>query len=170
METLNKKERFTDIYNKEVDAVFRYCRSRVNDRDKAVEITQDVFTELCVKYSKDEAVEHERAFLFTLAHNKIVDWYRRKKSLSLDEMMNDDGEHFFEPADEKAGTDIVLGAEAGRIIEAINALDPSYREAVYLRFVEDLPPQEIAKILGTTASITSVRITRGLEKLKEKFN
>ncbi|MEK7642161.1 MAG: sigma factor-like helix-turn-helix DNA-binding protein, partial [Patescibacteria group bacterium] len=39
-------------------------------------------------------------------------------------------------------------------------------DAVYLRFVEGLSPPEIAEIIGISTNATSVRITRGLEKLR----
>jgi RNA polymerase sigma-70 factor (ECF subfamily) len=170
MKASNIKEEFNTIYIKESDSLFRYCLTRVSDREKAIDIVQDVFTQLWIMYNKGEVVKYSRAFLFTVARNRIIDWYRKKKSLSLDAMADTDSELFFEPMDEKAHLNIILSTEAKRVIEAIDTLEPSYREAVYLRFVEDLSPQEIATILETTAGVVSVRITRGIEKLKAQFN
>lgn len=171
MEVINIKEEFTNIYNKEVDSLFRYCVVRVSDHSKATEIVQDIFTELWLKYNKGEIVTYSRAFLFTIAHNRIIDWYRKKKSQSLDAMMeSEETENSFEPADEKAHLDIILSAEAKRVVEAINELEFNYREPLYLRFVEDLSPEEIAKILNSTANVISVRLTRGIDKLRKQFD
>ncbi len=56
--------------------------------------------------------------------------------------------------------------EARHLIGKINEIDPIYQHAVYLRFVEDLKPKEIAEILGESANVVSVHINRGLKQLR----
>ncbi len=165
------KQKFTEIYEKEADSLFRYCFLRVSDREKAIDIVQDIFTELWKAQNSGEKIRKERAYLFTLAHNRIVDWYRKKKSESLDALIDkEDAGSIFEPADEQAHLNIVSSAETKMILEEIETFEPIYKDVLYLRFAEDLLPQEIASVLGITASIVSVRIARGLEKLREKFH
>ena len=167
----HNKQKFTEIYEKEADSMFRYCLMRVSDREKAADIVQDIFTELWKKYQTGEKIENQRAYLFTLAKNRIIDWYRKKKSESLDALMeNDDSERPFDVADAGIHSKIVLSAEAKRVLEEMEKLEPIYKDVLYLRFTEDLTPKEIGKIIGETANVISVRIARGLEKLKEKFN
>ena len=171
MEVHNTKQKFTEIYNREADSLFRYCFLRVHDRDKAIDIVQDIFTELWKAYHTNEHIRNERAYLFTLAHNRIIDWYRKKKTDSLDVLLdNGNDSRPFDYPDEKTHLHIMFSAEAKRVLEAIETLEPTYRDVLYLRFAEDLSPQEIASILDSTASIVSVRITRGLEKLREQFH
>ena len=85
-------------------------------------------------------------------------------------MENDDSERPFDVADAGIDSRIVLSAEAKRVLEEMEKLEPIYKDVLYLRFTEDLTPKEIGKIIGETANVISVRIARGLEKLKEKFN
>lgn len=170
MKAHHTKEKFTEVYDRESDALFRYCSLRVHDREKAIDIVQDIFAELWKKYQAGEKIENERAYLFTLAHNRIIDWYRKKKSESLDALLEkEDGERPFDYANEDH-TNTFLSSEAKRVLEAIEILEPIYRDVLYLRFAEDLSPQEIASILDSTANVVSVRITRGLEKLREEFH
>lgn len=171
MEAHMIQEQFTEIYKRHADALFRYCYMRVHDREKAVDIVQDIFSELWKKYQSGETIEYEKAFLFTLAHNRIIDWYRKKKSDSLDVLLeNDDEGKAFEPADEKMHSNMVLSAEAKRVLLEIEKLEPIYRDVLSLRFTKDLTPQEIGEIIGENANTVSIRITRGLEKLKERFH
>jgi RNA polymerase sigma-70 factor (ECF subfamily) len=170
METHDTKK-FTEIYDREADALFRYCFFRINDREKAIDMVQDIFVELWKVLHTGEKIKRERPYLFTLAHNRVIDWYRKKKSESLDALLeNENTARPFDYADEHAHADIIVSAEAKRVLTAIEFLDPTYRDVLYLRFAEDLSPQEIAKVIGSTASIVSVRITRGLEKLREQFD
>jgi len=49
----------------------------------------------------------------------------------------------------------------------LQKLPDAYREALSLRYIEGLSPQEIGKIVGESENAVSVRIHRGLKKLKE---
>ena len=171
MEQGNTKQQFEEVYAKEVDSLFKYCALRVSSKTQAMDIVQDVFIELWQVYQKGEEVKNDRALLFTILRNRIIDWYRKKKALSLDSMMEKrDGEPSFEPRDIKAEESIVFSAESKRAVEAINTLDDTYREVLYLRLIEDLTPEEIGSVLDLNANTVSVRITRGLEKLRTKLN
>ena len=71
------------------------------------------------------------------------------------------------PAKGTSVVDLELGAEGRYLLDKLADLPTDYKEVVYLRFVEDLKPQEIAEVLGESANAISVRINRGLEKLRE---
>lgn len=110
-------------------------------------------------------IDKVRPFLFKVAHNLIIDWYRKKKPVSLEGLTTEDGVEF-EPHQETPFADLEMGAEGRYLVGKIDDLGPQYRQPVYLRFVEGLSPQEIGDILGITANAASVRINRGLEKLR----
>ncbi len=166
MET-STTEIFKKIYNEESDSIFRFCLIRVSNREQALDITQETFLRLWKSLLEDEKILNNRAFLFTVARHLIVDWYRKKKSTSLDALM-DNKTKPFDVIDEKMTNEIEVGAEGRYLIDKINELSPDFRDPVYLRFVENLLPQEIAAILNISANTASVRITRGLEELRKK--
>jgi RNA polymerase sigma factor (sigma-70 family) len=92
----------------------------------------------------------------------IIDHYRKKKSDSLDKMEEDAG---FLPVAEELAAD--MGAEAKRIQHLITTLPKEYQTPLVLRFVDGLQPKEIADILGLSVNVVSVRIHRGIEKLRD---
>jgi RNA polymerase sigma-70 factor (ECF subfamily) len=170
MDHLDIKDQFKKIYEAEADSIFRYCVFRVSQRSQAKDIVQDTFIEFWQIYQKGEEVKNARALLYTILRHRIIDWYRKKKSLSLDGMMaSKDGEQNFEPRDDRAYNDITFSAEAARAKEAINTLPINYRDAVYLRLIEDRSPEEIGALLGINANSASIRINRGMEKLRKKY-
>ena len=160
------KKRFTDIYNQESDSLFRFCLLRVSDREKALDLTQESFTRLWSSFSLGKRVDNPRALLYRVARNLIIDWYRRTKSVSL-ESLSEEGEREFDAPDPRANLDIEMNADIKRVLLILNDLEPQYREVIYFRYVEDLPPQEIAEILKLNANTVSVRITRGIEALRK---
>lgn len=162
------KSTFNATYTAEADAIFRFCLVRVSDREQALDLVQETFTRLWKTLSSGKEMSNSRAFLFTVAHRLIIDWYRKKKSLSLESMSNDESGESYDQADEATMyTGLEMGSEGRFLLEKIRELNPSYRQAVYLRFVEGLSPPEIGDILGISANAASVRINRGIRELRK---
>lgn len=156
---------FVETYNREADSIFRFCLLRTSDREMALDFTQDTFMRFwkCLAASQD--IKNHRTFLFTIARNIIIDWYRKKKPYSLDALMENAGEarpSLVLVAVENTETEV----EAEFLIRKIAELPEPYSNAVYLRCVEELKPREIAEVLGESANVISVRISRGLEQLR----
>jgi RNA polymerase sigma-70 factor (ECF subfamily) len=165
------KEKFISLYNKLSDSVFRYCIFRISDRDVALDITQETFTKYWDALADGQKIKSDGALIFTIARNLIIDHYRKKKSVSLEAMTeNTDEENNIEDfimIDSNKKYEIELETEARFLMNKIIELPKSYQQVVYLRYVEDLSPGEIANILGISVSATSVRIHRGIEELKK---
>jgi len=58
-------------------------------------------------------------------------------------------------------------AKEARMQEAILQLSEDYREALRLRYVENLPSKEIAEKLGKSDAAVRVMLTRSLKKLQD---
>lgn len=71
-------------------------------------------------------------------------------------------------AADEASPDILLARleEEKRVVRAVEALAEPYREAILLRWFEDLPPREIARRTGTPVETVHTRLRRGLERLR----
>lgn len=160
-----EKKAFTKLFELEHDRLLRFCILRVSSRDLALEFAQESFARLWGRLVSGEKVENQVAFLYAIARNLIIDWYRRKKAVSL-EALSGDEERPFDPGDERAHLELELAADASRVLELFSRLEDKQREVLHFRFVEDLPPREIARRLGLTPNAVSVRISRGLEALR----
>lgn len=156
---------FGEIYSRESDAIFRFCLIRTSDREVALDFTQDTFMRFWNSLVAEKDIKNHRTFLFTIARNIVIDWYRKKKSFSLETLMENtaEGRGTFQLA---ANDDVETEVEAEFLIRKIGELPEPYGNAVYLRCVEELKPREISEILGESANVISVRISRGLEQLR----
>ncbi len=153
---------FLVAYETHADALFRHAMLRVRDRDVAKDIVQEAYSKTWMYLSKGKKVDHIRAFLYRVANNLIVDGSRRKKSSSLDAMTEDDG---FEAIDETTKDPGDIGDARGAM-KLLESLDEIYRTAITMRFVDGLSPKEIATALKVSENVVSVRIHRGIERLK----
>src|SRR3989338_599187 len=160
-------KKFEKIYEEHSDAIFRFCLSRVSNREQALDITQETFLRLWQSLSGEKEIINEKSFLFTITHHLIIDWYRKKKSISLESIMAKEENSEYDVIDDKTIDVFGFAAEGRYLLEMINQLTPSYRQPVYLRYVEDLPPKEIGDILGISENAASVRVNRGIIALRK---
>ncbi|OGN08124.1 MAG: hypothetical protein A3J46_06270 [Candidatus Yanofskybacteria bacterium RIFCSPHIGHO2_02_FULL_41_11] len=158
-------EAFTKAYDELSDSIFRHCWFRIGDRERAKDLMQETFTKSWQYISRGEKVDNLKAFLYRVANNLIIDEYRKKKELSLDNLMVEG----FEPGfDDRRKNEQEIDARF--ILGVVNRLDEKYREAVLMRYIDDLSPKEIAEVTGESENNISVRIHRGLSQLKEILN
>lgn len=164
MKSLNESDDFIDFYNVLSDAIFRHVYFRVFDRERAKELTQETFMRTWQYIAAGKEIKNHKAFLYKVANNLIIDESRKKKSLSLDELK----ESGFDPGfEEREHIQNSLDAESAKIV--IKTLAEKYRDVVMMRYVDGFSPKEIARMIGETENVVSVRIHRGLKQLNKIF-
>lgn len=161
---------FEEAYNRYSDELFRHSSLRLSDRDRARELTQECFLKTWEYVQKGNTIDDFRPFLYRTLRNLIIDEYRRKKSRSLEAMLEGTEETDVEvllPADESNTLEAAIDRfEGKRALQALEKLPDLYKEVLVLRYIEGLSPQEIAECVGESENAVSVRIHRGLKKLK----
>jgi RNA polymerase sigma-70 factor, ECF subfamily len=159
-----KQDDFLEAYNSYSDAIFRYCYYKTSDRERAKDLVQDTFTKAWEYIAAGNEVGNIKAFLYRIANNLIIDGFRKKKSYSLD-VLEEQG---FDPGVDK--TDQLFNQIDGAIaLKLLTKIPDTYREVITMRFVEELSIKEIAEILKEKENNISVKLHRGLEKLREIF-
>ena len=155
------EEKFLEVYETHSDAIFRYCYFRLYNQEKAKDMAQETFIKVWTYLKDGHEIDNLKAFLYRVATNLIIDDSRKKKETSL-EILQENG---FEPSlDGEAKEEKRID---GLFLQEILALlDEEYRDVVYMRYIEELQPREIAVILNESVNVISVRIHRGLKKLK----
>jgi RNA polymerase sigma factor (sigma-70 family) len=157
-----------EAYN---DELFRHASLRLKDRDRALELTQECFMKVWEYARNGDEIRELRPFLYRTLRHLIIDEYRRKKSVSLEAMSEGNEDPSVEvllPPDESNTLEAAIERFDGkRALAALQELPEPYREAVALRYVEGLSPGEIGDIVGESENAVSVRIHRGLKKLKD---
>lgn len=170
-DTRNRHEKaYLEAYETLSDALFRHAMYRVSNRERALDLTQDAFLKTWDYLQGGGEVREFKSFLYRILNNLIIDEYRKKKSSSLDEILeNDTGamearlshgsvRETEEEFDEQA---MLLQIRAH-----IPELPDTYREVITMRYIDDFSPKEIASMIGISENVVSVRIHRGTHKLR----
>ena len=130
-----------------------FIRRRVGSDSQAEDILQDVFYQLLTSYSVTEPIETMTGWLFTVARNKIIDWYRRRRpgDRALDEALDGGPVRLAEvlPAPME-GPDTGYDREviAEELAEALEELPEKQRLVFIMHEIEGLSFSEIREVTG----------------------
>ena len=136
---------------------------KVTNVELAEDMTQEVFTKYWQYVRNDKEMTNTRSFLYTIANNMAKDWYKKKKSVSLDEKMESENVLI-----DKSNSPEVM-AEYQKVLDTMSDLEQKDKEVMLLKHVEGLDPKDIAEILGETANVISVRLNRATKRLQQKL-
>ena len=155
------EQRFNELYQQNADAIFRLCLFKVSNKEVALDLSQDIFAKTWAYLVKGNEVDNLRAFLFTVARNRIKDYYKKRKTITLQQANIDS-------VDDMLVTDSNSSdfAEISELLELIKTLPPEHAELLQLRYVEELPIEEIALIYNVRPNTLAVKIHRILAKIR----
>lgn len=167
--TGSHEERFLKAFDDYGDALFRHAVLRLSDRERALEIVQDTFMKAWGYVREGNTIDSYRPFLYKILGNLIIDEYRKRRTESLDALLEGEGTDpgRFPELSEGSLEEVMVAIDARLLVEAVQELPAIYREVLTLRFVDGLGPKDIAALIEETENVVSVRINRGIKLLKE---
>jgi len=155
---------FATLYRRYVGRIYRYVYSRVGRKADAEDLTARIFTEAL------EGLEGYRergtfsAWLFTIAHRRVVDHYRRERpTRPLDEALDTVGEG------PNPLAEVVREERLQRLAGLVKGLDEEKQELLRLRFAGELTYREIGKIVGRSEGAVKMAVHRLLRRLEEAW-
>ena len=161
MDTEEKKGKdlFVELYDMHADAIFRFCFFKTGNREIAKDLTQDTFIKV-FNYLEKKEVQNAKSFIYTIAKNTVIDYWRKSKSVFENQLP----EGFLESVAEKDNTESDI--DYSIFLSLLDKLPESDREVILLRFVEDMSSKDMAELLGERENTILVRISRAKEKLR----
>lgn len=165
-----KEKEFIKCYEKYFDGIYRFCYLRVFDRDLSKDLAQETFIKTWKYIISGKEIKNMKAFLYQTARNLIIDNFRKKKVLPLDNVKENAASIRLNSSEEE----FLNKMEGEEIKEVLKQLDENHREVIIMRYIEDMKPKEIAQALEESANTVSVRIHNATIKLrkflKEKYD
>jgi RNA polymerase sigma-70 factor (ECF subfamily) len=149
--------------------LYRYLLRLVREPATADDLFQQTWLRVMERIGRYDARRNFESWLFSVAHNLAVDFWRAKRGDSLDAVA-DSGDSPGErlPATGPDALEQLLDFERGAMLAAcMNDLPAIHREVLTLRFEEDMKLEEIAEVAGIPLSTVKSRLRRALEGLRE---
>ncbi|WP_296620633.1 sigma-70 family RNA polymerase sigma factor [Marivirga sp.] len=149
------------IYLEFKGEIQNYILKKVKSKEVAEDLTSQLALKLYSMCEKLQDVRNLRAWLYRVASNVVIDYFReeqKKHSQSIvDDLSQDEEEDFVNIAVENC------------VLKLLEQLPNKYREAVRMSDLEGVNQKEIAEKLNISYSAAKMRVQRGRESLKSKF-
>jgi RNA polymerase sigma-70 factor (ECF subfamily) len=158
----------------------RYLIYLLGRRDFVDDLVQETWLRVLERGSSYNRHSRFEPWLFTIARNLTLDHLRKRRIFSLDSGLDSGLDSSDHPEQDREPPSLVSSApspfelaarteDAQRIAHTLEALEPIYREALVLRFQEDLSLQEMSTVMGVPLTTVSSRIYRGLATLRTQM-
>jgi RNA polymerase sigma factor (sigma-70 family) len=165
-------------FSKESKRLLNFIKQRVPTTEDAEDILQDVMYEFVNSFRVMKPVEQVASWLFTVARNRITDFYRKKRPDLLEDQIvyfrNDDGDNLnlsdMLPAkdgtvESKMMSDLILKT----LTESLQKLPKEQREVFMMHEMEDKSFQEISEITGANVNTLLSRKRYAVLFLREEL-
>ena len=140
-------EAFGALYDRHVDAVYRYVFYRVRNEAEAEDVTSDVFMKALRAIPRYEPRQAYLAWLYRIARNAVIDRGRRLANRTQvtfeDALSHGAADRVVDPNEA-----LLAGSDAVSLRAAIRQLTPLQQEVIVLRYVEGLDTAQICRITG----------------------
>jgi len=154
---------FAQLYDRHVDAIYRYCRLRLPTAQEAEDATAVVF-ERAFRAFPPAPTGTFRAWLFTIAHNVIVSQYRARARRGYHRPL-DEALQIADP-DASPEADVLLADEQQRLRRALARLPDDQRRVIELRLA-GLLGAEIAEVLRRSPGAIRQLQYRATQRLRD---
>ena len=164
-------ELLADLVEHSQRRLMRYLLYLIGRRDYAEDLAQETWIRVLQRGSQYNGRQRFDPWLFAIARNLAIDYLRKKRKAVQTASLPDDRDEILlvsssgpSPFEAAARSE-----DAIRLAGQLQILPPLYREALLLRFQEDLSLAEMAQVLGAPVTTVTSRIYRGLAALRSAF-
>ena len=153
---------FAEIYQRNIKCLLRYGLRITNNRELVKDCIQELFVELHNSRKTLGETDNIKAYLIVSLKRKLIKaiHFRYKFIPIDDEISFGIGYQAFE-------SDVFEKAELSSVHRALEQLSSRQKEALYLRYFENLDYDDISKVLNLTYQSSRNLIHRAIEKLRE---
>jgi len=166
---------FAEIVEIYQDKLYRVCFRMLGNKHEAEDIAQEAFVRAFVNIHTFDSNRKFSTWLYRIGTNLCIDRIRKKKpDYYLDaDIAGTDGLNMYSQiasTTELPEEEVVKMEMQERVQYEITRLPDKYRAVIILKYMEDLPLQEISEILDMPLGTVKTRIHRGREALRKQLS
>jgi len=166
---------FDTLYRRHKGPVYRYMLRQCRDAGVADELFQDVWMNL-IRVRESYTVQAKfTTYLYTLAHNRLIDHWRKRGlatvvSLDVDSDEGDEAPVVAEPVAaprDEPERHLDVKQQAAKLLELLAALPALQREAFVMQYEGGMSVEEIADATGVTRETAKSRLRYAMAKIRQ---
>ncbi len=150
-----------DLYDDALPEVYGYVLNRCRNRATAEDLAAETFLAAVASIQRGAVERVTTAWLIGIARHKLVDHWRRVERDQRNLRAVDEPEYDDDPWDAELD-----GFVARDVLEQLGA---HHRSALTLRYVDDLPVPEVARVLDRTVHATEALLVRARRAFRDRY-
>ena len=155
-------EAFGDLYDIFLAEIYRFVYYKVLHKEIAEDLTEDIFFKVWQNLNKYKKTQFKfSSWLYRVAHNTVID-YVRKENIFIEEI---DPNLSDEKTCTKKNTENYFNHKI--LTKVLQSLPENQKEAVILKYINDLTNKEIAEVLKKSETAVRILLSRALKKMQE---
>jgi RNA polymerase sigma-70 factor (ECF subfamily) len=163
---------FASLYSRNKGPLYRYLLRYVRNAGAAADLFQEVWSRLIATRGRYEPRAKFATFLFQIAHNCAMDFFRRNAKLQRSLHGGDADAHLNAaeaPEDQRPDRVAELAEQQSALLAAVAALPREQREAFLLHEESGLTIEEIARVTDVPVETAKSRLRYAVRKLKNSL-
>lgn len=145
------------LINRYYSSILRYCIKHCSKIEKAEDLTQETFIKLFQSLSEYEEQGKFKAYLYTIAHRLCINESKKISFFSLADDIIDENNEILRIEDKE------------EINYLLSVLSIEQRDAIFLRYCEQLSFKEIADIMGCNMRTAQSRVRNALKAMRKEL-
>lgn len=160
-------EKFSELYDVYVGKIYRFIFYKTSHKETAEDLTSETFTKALKAIVRfDDNKGTFQAWLFRIARNTVIDFYRTKKNLVNIEDVWELGATLEVGHTDNTQNVLSTQDDLRKVREYLAKLSARQREIVFLRVWDNMPYKQIAEIVNETEANCKMIFSRTVKKMK----
>lgn len=154
---------YGELYDVYVARIRRFIAFRVGSPQDAEELTAEVFLRGW-EYATSSMIEKPSALFYRIARNVVADHYREQKKAG--DMVSMKEAYQVPDSAPLASEQIVMQDDQAQLLQALKSLKEEYRDALMMKYMDEMSVKEIAQALEKTPNNVRVLLHRAKKALQ----
>lgn len=152
-----------EVFRQYEGSLTRYATRLLGDADRASDVAQDSFLQLC-RQPRKKVEERVRSWLFTVCRNRAMDILKKENRMRA---LSDDLAGKCESAAPRPGAALERRETAGQAGAILEGLPVNQREVIRLKVQDGLSYREISEVTGLSVSNVGFLLHKGLKAIRD---
>ena len=162
---------FSRLYEKYHADLFQFLFYMVNNRELAEDLVQEVYIKVLKSYDRFEGKSSEKTWMFSIARNVAIDFFRKKTSLK-EQLLDNFNLHVKSLNDQNPLPEEITLAneEIKQVYRGLQCCSFEQRIVILYRYFQDFSIADTATALGWSESKVKTTQHRAIKKLRKYFH
>lgn len=159
---------FHDLYEKYHHEIYQFIYYMTKNRESAEDLVQEVYIRVMKAYDRFEGKSSEKTWIYSIARNVTIDYFRKQKRWRDKIFSNFDWERQMikdtQPIPEEVA---IMNDDIHDIYQCLNRCTVDQRSVIILRYIQALSISETAEVLNWSESKVKTTQHRALKAIKK---